>query len=471
MQLEELRQRLVVLNGEAQQIEKTADEEIRDLSVEEAAKLDGILTSFERIKADIDRLEKLNEQTELLISGTGRRTQPDQPVEIQGDGETEVRIVHQKLKETSQRSDRWSTVTATSNWNFKSLGDFALSVKRACVKGGALDRRLSYSEQLAAASTYGSEGSGSDGGFAVPPDFRTAIMSTILGEESLLARCDQITVSGNSFTAPIDETTPWQTSGGILANWEGEAAAAAQSKPSLKEVMIKLNKLRALVPMTEEILEDSSAMDAYLRRKAPEKIAFKINLAIIQGTGVGMPLGLLNAGATVSVAKETSQTADTFIALNAIKMYNAMYAANRSKAVWFCNQELEPMLLTLSIAGKDNVGNFVTGWGGLMYVPPGGLSAAPFGTMFGRPVIPTQACPVLGDRGDIIFADLSQYLAILKSGPNPRVDVSMHLWFDQDLTAFKFVLRMGGTTWWTTPATALAGSATYSPFVTLAERA
>ena len=41
-------------------------------------------------------------------------------------------------------------------------------------------------------------------------------MKLVDGEDSILARCDQQTVSGNSITFPIDETTAHQTTGGIL---------------------------------------------------------------------------------------------------------------------------------------------------------------------------------------------------------------------------------------------------------------
>jgi Phage capsid family. len=57
----------------------------------------------------------------------------------------------------------------------------------------------------------------------------------------------------------------------VQAYWDGEGLAATQSKPQLQERTIKLNKLRALVPVTEEILEDASAMDSYLRRKRPRR--------------------------------------------------------------------------------------------------------------------------------------------------------------------------------------------------------
>jgi hypothetical protein len=47
----------------------------------------------------------------------------------------------------------------------------------------------------------------------------------------------------------------------------------------------------------------------------------------------------------------------------------------------------------------------------------------------------------------------------------------MHLWFDQDLTAFKFRMRVDGQPWLSTAISPLNGSNTMSAFVALATRA
>ncbi len=458
MDIQELQERLQSLKGENDTILAKVAAEKRDLSDEEGRAFDANQASFDAIKLNIERLQRNDEHQTILVAPSGRQTKA---APVADDGES------------LNPAPRRPSITPLPNpalektGGFRSLGDMALHVRRSCMEGGITDPRL---ERLAAASTYGNEASGADGGFAVPPEFRAAIMQTVLGEDSLASRCDQVNTSSNNFTCPVDETSPWQTSGGILANWDGEAIAATQSKPSLQDRSVKLNKLRCLVPMTDELLEDASAMDSYLRRKAPEKIAFKLNLAIIQGTGAGQPLGLLNSGALVTVSKNNPQTADTITGKNILEMYSRMYTASRSKAVWVINQDIEPQLLKLAIPGTDNEGNAATGFGALVYMPPNGLSQSPYGTLMGRPVIPSQACETLGDKGDIFFADFSQYLLLLKAGQNPKIETSMHLWFDQDLTAFKFVLRVGGMPWWSTTLAARDGSATYSPYITLEAR-
>lgn len=48
--------------------------------------------------------------------------------------------------------------------------------------------------------------------------------------------------------------------------------------------------------------------------------------------------------------------------------------------------------------------------------------------------------------------------------------ISMHLWFDQDLVAFKWTLRVGGQPWLQAPVARKSGGNTLSHFVVLAAR-
>lgn len=424
------------LQDQAQNIRDKAEIENRDFTPDETETLDGILADLDRFSADKDRLEKLEAQKVAAAARPGRQTEPNQPVR------NDVRIT--PVQSTYDRN----------RWSFDTMGDYLRAVIVSSGKGHPVDQRLLAN----APTTVGTEGAGPDGGFAVPPDYRSAIQDLILGEESLLARTDQQVSSSNTFTIPTDETTPWQTSGGILAYWVGEQSQMTESKPSFKEVVVKLHKLTVMVPVTEELMEDAPALEAYIPRKAGEKINFEVNRCIVQGTGAGQPLGILNSSSLVEVAAEGSQTADTVNFANIVKMWSRCYGPRRNRAVWLINQDVEPQLLSLVATSAYQTA----------YMPPGGLSGAPYSTLFGRPVIPTQACETLGDKGDIILADLSSYLTVSRS---LRSDMSIHLYFDYDVTCFRFVLRLAGQPWWSTTISARDGSNTYSPFVTLAERA
>lgn len=440
----------------SQAILARAEAETRDLTEAEQREVEGLTNEFDSLETQIGLRERVLNQGALLREPRGRVTEPDA---ISGD-EAEERPQNRGAATPApqRRAEPQPRVTARGTGGFRHMGDFANSVRNASL-GREPDPRL----RNAAASTYGTEGTGADGGFAVPPDFSAAIAAKVFGEDSLVARTDRTPTSSNSITMPTDMTTPWDSTGGIQAYWGGEGAAMTQSKPKLEEVTVKAHKLHVLVPMTEELLEDAPAMDGYLRRKAPEKMDFKISDAIVRGSGAGQPLGFLNAPCLVTVAAEAAQTADTINATNISKMYARMPVQSLSTAVWLINPDAQPQLDLMTLGQQP------------VYMPPGGMADAPFGRLKGRPVIPHQVCETVGDLGDLMFVDLAQYLTLTKIGGGRdanglKSDVSMHLWFDQDLVAFKFTIRIGGQPWWSAATSPRDGSSTLSPFVTLAAR-
>lgn len=337
-------------------------------------------------------------------------------------------------------------------FGFKSFGEYAFHVRNAALGNGRLDQRLK-----AAATSYGNEGSGPDGGFAVPEQFASEITSTALEEQSLLAMADETPVSGNSMTFPKDETTPWGSTG-IIATWDGEGDTASQKKPILGKSRLELHKLRVLVPATDELLADSAAMSAHLTKKMGEAVLWKSNDAIINGTGAGMPLGILAAGSLVVQAKETSQTADTINATNVAKMYGRCIKGAGANLVWLINPDAYAQLIVMTIGDQP-----------IFTAPVQGMRNAPDGLLLGRPVVLTDACDTVGDQGDIILANMAGYRAITKAG-GAEFSQSMHLWFDQDVQAFKLVFRMDGQPALASAVTPPNSSVTRSHFVAMAAR-
>jgi HK97 family phage major capsid protein len=288
------------------------------------------------------------------------------------------------------------------------------------------------------------------------------IWQKVQAEENLLTRCTQLVTDGNSMMIPKDETTPWQTTGGVQVYWEGEAQAPSASKPAFEMGALRLSKLMALVPISEELTTDASGLESWLRAKAPGKMAAKLNTAIVAGTGVGQPLGIIPGysavgNSVVQVSKETSQPADTVWMTNIEKMYARMYAPWRRNAVWLINQDIEPSLAGMAFQATG-ASSALPGTSAVpAYLPAGGLSTSPYATLKGRPVVPIEACSAIGDLGDIIFVDLSQYWALTKAG-GIQTDTSIHLYFDQALTAFRFIFRVNGQPAWSSTITRQNGS-------------
>lgn len=350
---------------------------------------------------------------------------------------------------------------------FGFFGEFAQNVLMA-YKGNnqALDRFENV------ATTFGTEGVGADGGYLVPPQFREEIWQKVSGEDSLMSRCAQFTTAKNSLTFPKDETTPWDnsSSGGIRVFWEGEGDQSTASKPKFETETARLNKLMALIKITEELLDDAPGLDSYLRRWTPIKMQHVLNTAIVRGNGTGKPHGLIGAASTVTVSKENSQDAASILFPNINNMWNRLYSDLRSNSVWLINQEIEPQLEGMQFLPANEHGSATTSSSNVpVYLPAGGVADTPFARLKGRPVLPMQPCSALGTLGDIILTDLQQYM-ILTKGSGVQQDVSMHLHFDQAIETFRFIFRVTGQPLWNSVINPENGSNTYGSAVVLETR-
>lgn len=337
--------------------------------------------------------------------------------------------------------------------DFANLADFALAVRAAAFSPKAIDPRL-----MAAATTYGNTTVGSAGGYAVPQEMLDEILAPLDGADSLFRYCRQIEIDSSSLIVPVDEDPNWSAAG-VYAAWEGEGATLPERKPKLGSRAITLSRLKALVPATSELDEDAPALSDWLSWRFGEAILYRMNYAIVQGLGVGMPLGILPAPATIEVPKETGQAAATIVSGNALKMWSRLLSSSATRAVWIANPDALQYLG--SCTWENGAPAYATGNG----------TGASGGYLMGRPVLLTEACPALGQKGDLILGDLSNgYLAVKRVGA-PRVDRSVHLYFDQDVNAYRLVFRAGGQPLLSAPITPPNSSNTRSQFTVLAARA
>ena len=413
-----------------------ADNEQRELNVEEARNYEDYMGHANQLAARIEREEELRKHEEEW----------------------------NRSKEPPTKPELGESAAAGSPTKFRSLGEQLQAVIRASRPGGFTDPRLSQR-----AITGMSESVPADGGFLVQTEFATELMKKVYETGQIASRCRRIQVGANSNGLKmnaIKETSRANGSrfGGVQGYWLNEGGTKTASQPEFRQIELNLKKLIGLCYVTDELLQDAAALESVVMQAFADEFAFKLDDAIFNGTGGVMPLGILSAAnnSLVSVAKENGQPADTLQPENIIKMWSRCFAPARQNAVWFINQDIEPQLYTLAI----QVG---TG-GGTIYMPPGGISGQPYGTLFGRPVVAVEQCQTLGDKGDIVLADLSQYLLIEKSGMQSAS--SIHVKFTTDETAFRFVYRVDGQPLWEAALTPFTGSAnTLSPFVTLDARA
>jgi HK97 family phage major capsid protein len=329
--------------------------------------------------------------------------------------------------------------------NFSNLAEFAHSVKAYAT--GKIDPRLM------AQATYGNSEIGSEGGFAIPAALAEGILTALDGDDSLARYCRTIEVDSNRISLPVDEIPAWNTTSGIYAAWQGEAEDIPAKKPKLNEVELSLHRLKCLVPVTEELQQDAPALSAWLEWKFGEAVREKMNSAIIAGTGLGQPLGILKAGALITVAKESGQAAGSLVGANLLRMFQRLLASSHGRSIWICNPDT--LLHLASINLENGSPAFQSGNGS---------------TIIGRPVVWSESASALGTVGDVMLADLGRFL-ILKRKNDPSIAKSLHVWWDQDLAAFRLIYRANAQPLLSAPVTPPNSSLTRSGFVTLETRA
>lgn len=351
---------------------------------------------------------------------------------------------------------------------FHSLGDQLQAIAGAAISGR--ESEMLQWESLAAATGSAQAGAPSDGGYLIQKDFATELFSRMSAAGSLAnfpTRTIQIGPNSDGLKLNVVDETSRATGsrwGGVQVYWGAENDAATAKKPKFRQMELELKELIGLAYASNRLLQDASALESIFLQAFSEEMSFMKEDALINGTGAGQPKGILSTtggSATVSVTKEQGQAGNTVVYENLVKMYTRLWARSRQSAVWLINQDVEPQLMQMTLA---------VGTGGVpVYLPPGGASAAPYGTIFGRPVVPVEYCATLGTVGDIILWDPTQYVTIEKGGMS--ADQSVHVRFTTNENTFRFITRCDGQPLWNSALTPFKGSNTQSPQITLATRA
>ena len=388
--------------------------------------------------------EPENHEEEIMSEETKSTAEP---IDIGAVVEDAITQALKKYEESQPKVKAPVAVTVDEADQPFSAKDFFMAVKNAELNHYEDPRLRPYK------ATGANEAVPSEGGFLVPTDIASGIHSNMWGVGRLLSLFNPIRVSGNALTInAVDETSRADGSrlGGVQGYWLAEAARKTATKPKFRQIDLKLKKVAAFVYATDELLADASALESWIVSNVPDELRFKVEQAIVNGDGVGKPLGILQSGALVSQGRTTANlVADEDIS----RMWSRRYLG-ANDYIWLVNASVMPQLYAMTVGDMP------------VYMPPGGMSGAQYGSIFGRPVIETEYNPYLGTAGDVMLISPSNYAMITKGGVEAAS--SIHIKFDYDETAFRFVYRVDGQPLNASAITAYDGTATVSPFVALA---
>lgn len=358
--------------------------------------------------------------------------------------------------------DRTGKVKDGEQGGFDNPGEFLRAIVTHA-RGGETDPRLTRG--IAGGQ---SEALQSDGGALLPAQFEADLSGSKYTPGSILDRVKHATISSNTLNvAVVDETSrvDGSRSGAVSAGWADEADSyTTVGKVKFRTHQFNTKKIVARARVTEEQVEDIPSLSSMLPNEFRKELIFVQENAIVNGTGNGQPQGIITHPALVTQAIEGSQTiANTAasIAANVAKMYSRLVPSLASGAVWLMNVDIFPKLITATLGGTSAAMP--------IYMPPGGLSASPFGSILGLPVVFTEYNLAEGTVGDILLVNLSEYTLVEKSS-GIGMTTSTHTYFDTGETAFRFVKRVDGNATWKSAITPFKGSNTKSFVVGLGTR-
>ena len=145
-------------------------------------------------------------------------------------------------------------------------------------------------------------GTGSEGGFLVPTVLSSEIIEILRATAVVMAAGPRILpMPQGNITIPAGAT-------GSTATYGAENADIVATEPTFREVVLQAKKLSAIVPMTNELINDASGnVDAFVRDDLVTAMAERSDLAFLRGDGTAnTPVGFLNL---VNVANSNAANA------------------------------------------------------------------------------------------------------------------------------------------------------------------
>ncbi len=340
--------------------------------------------------------------------------------------------------------------------SFASHTEFLLSVLATGQAQTITDDRLRPLATVGSdeAGTYGDP----VGGFLVPSSFSPTLLTVNPEADPTAGRTTAIPMDSPVVEIPArtDKNHSNSVSGGLRVYRRAEADTSPTSRVELEQVVLRASMLFGVSHATEELLSRSAiSFIALLQAGFSDEFNSKMLREKLNGSGVGMMEGVLTTPSLITVAKETGQDADTIVTENIIKMRARCWGFG--SAIWMANHDTLPQLMTMTLD---------VGTGGVPIWIPSIREDAP-DLLLGRPIFYSEHMETIGDKGDILLGNWSQYLEGLLSGPQQAE--SIHVRFVNHERTFKFWMENDGKCWWRTALTPDNGS-TLSPFVTVAAR-
>lgn len=407
---------------------------------------------------------QVKEQTQIALADMLKRNgQASDPLDVKN----RIELVEAARKRATLNRALYSDKApgAGLNGQFDNVGSFlqAAIANPNRLNGEALDKHrflAEYSEKVP-----------SEGGFLVPEEFRSDILSVALEASIVRPRATVVPMNTGKLKYPaVDFTTEvGEVLGGIIMYWMDEGGTIPDTDAAFAALELIAHKLGGAAVVPNELVRDVAAFATWIMTNLPKAVAHFEDVGFLKGNGVKKPLGALHADnpALITASKEVGQPAATITWNNVLAMFARLLPESYDQAVWTVTPDAIPELYTMAIPVGTGGSAVMVGNAESNRTAAGAVS--PAGTLLGLPIKFTRKAPaVLGTKGDISLVDYSTYL--IGDTQDMRIDSSEHVKFLQDKTAFKVIERVDGQPQLLSTLTPENGGPTLSAYVQLETR-
>lgn len=267
-----------------------AKEEKRDFSAEEATEFDTRAAEITALDAQIVRAEQIEETETRAAAANGQPVVPDAP---NGEEKRAIFSIHKAIRSQMRN------------------GSLEGVEKQAHEKAFAEAREANITTQgvvipINRATQSVTGDSGAKGGNLVATDVQEPI--TFLRPAPLMETMGATYLTGltGNLRFPKNE-------GGIVASWEGETEKTDETANTYGYVDSIPKRLSVTVPISlQNLMQSSIDLEMYTINEINQAIANALDLAAVNGSGTGQPLGILNNSNVNVIATATNGSAPSW---------------------------------------------------------------------------------------------------------------------------------------------------------------
>ena len=306
------------------------------------------------------------------------------------------------------------------------------------------------------------ESSGVTGGYVVPPQFYDQLLQIVAENTFIRPRAFVQPMASATLQFPYLDISTVQSAGvspffgGVQMYWTEEAQTRTETEPQFKMMELKAHELSGYSVSSNVLLADAAfGLEKFLMTLFGQAIAWFEEYAFLQGNGVGKPLGIVNAPATITALPAGRTLANHLSFADIAAMLAALLPASYNRGHWW----ISPTVVTDLLQLKDGANRAI-----FLSIDQG-VTKAPVWKLLNLPVHVTEKLPALGTAGDIVLADPSLY--VIGDRQMLEIAASEHVNFLKNQMTWRFVERIDGRPWLDNAVTLQDGTTKVSPFVIL----